>query len=87
MHAAVRVLPEPASATAPQPAIVAPSAVKLRLPVGALPVTEPLNVTPVPTVAGLSELLTKVVVAAAEPGVTYTHTELLVDAVFAASPP
>jgi len=87
VHAALRVLPEPASATALQPAIDEPPSVKLTLPVGAVPVTVAVNVTLAPTGAGLSELVTMVVVGAAEPGVTYTHTELLVDAVFAASPP
>ena len=86
MHVAPRVLPEPASATAPQPAIVVPSAAKLTLPVGALPLTEALNVTLVPTVAGLSELDSVVEVGANEPPLTTCDNGLLVDDAFAASP-
>ena len=51
-HAAVRVLPLPASATAEQPAIDTPPLVKLTLPVGATPVTDAVNVTLAPTADG-----------------------------------
>src|SRR5208282_6806655 len=50
-------------ATAPQPLSVVPSAVKPTLPVGALPVTVAVNVTLPPTVDGLAELVSVVVVA------------------------
>ena len=60
-HCAVRVLPAPASATAPQPAIVAPSTVKLTVPVGATPATLAVNVTDAPTTDGLAELAMPVV--------------------------
>src|SRR6266545_8337204 len=69
------------SATAPQPASVLPSAVKPTLPVGALPVTVAVKVTFAPTVDGLSELLSVVVVDAGprphavrrlDPSVEYT---------------
>ena len=65
-HAAVRALPLPVSAIAEQPASdVAPS-LKLTLPVGAIPVTDAVNVTLAPDVDGFSELI-KVVVVAAPP--------------------
>ena len=60
-HAAVRVLPLPASATAEQPAIDTPPLVKLTLPVGAKPVTEAVNVTLAPTADGFAELASVVV--------------------------
>src|SRR6266542_760422 len=65
LHVAVFELALPAgSATAPQPVSVVPSAVKPTLPVGALPVTVAVKVTFAPTVDGLSELLSVVVVDA-----------------------
>src|ERR1700687_4832837 len=64
LHAAVRVLPTPVSATAPQPLMVVPPSVKFTGPVGPLPVTDAVNVTPVPTVDGFAELDTEVGVAA-----------------------
>ncbi len=57
----MRVLPAPTSATAPQPAIVAPSTVKLTVPVGATPATLAVNVTDAPTTDGLAELAMPVV--------------------------
>src|SRR6266516_168893 len=63
LHCAVRALPLPESATAPQPLSVALSALKATLPVGALPVTVAVKVTLVPTVDGLSELAIVVVLA------------------------
>src|SRR5208282_3703176 len=62
-HCAVRVLPEPDSAAAPQPLSVVPSAVNPTLPVGALPVTVAVNVTLAPKVEGVNEVATAVVVA------------------------
>ena len=63
LHAAVRVLPAPMSAIAPQPLMVVPPLVKFTLPVGALPVTDAVKVTLAPTVEGFSELTSAVVVA------------------------
>ena len=51
------------SATAAQPEIELPPSVKLMLPVGALPVTVAVKVMFAPTVDGLSELASDVVVA------------------------
>ncbi len=45
-----------ASASAPQPTIVVPSAVKATVPVGAVPTTVAVKVTLVPTNDGLPEL-------------------------------
>ena len=60
---AMRVLPEPLSATAEQPlSELAPSR-KFTLPVGALPVTVAVKVTLAPAAEGLSELVSVVVVA------------------------
>src|SRR6476660_491678 len=56
VHAAVRTLPLPVSATALQPTSALPPSVKATLPVGLLPVTVAVKVTPAPTVEGLSEL-------------------------------
>ncbi len=64
VHAAVGVLPPPASAIAVQPAIAAPLSANCTRPVGALPVTVAVSVTAAPNVAGLAELVTAVVVAA-----------------------
>ncbi len=44
-QAAVRALPLPASATAPQPVIVVPPLVKLTVPVGEMPVTVAVKTT------------------------------------------
>src|SRR5437660_964785 len=65
LHVAVFALAPPAgSATTPQPLSVLPSAVTATLPVGALPVTVAVKVTLVPTVDGLSELVSVVVLGA-----------------------
>ena len=61
----LQVAVPPLSATALQPLIALPPSVKLTLPVGALPVTVAVKVTLAPTVDGLSELDTVVVVATA----------------------
>ena len=63
LQTAIRLLPLPVSATALQPlSEVLPSAVKLTLPVGLLPVTVAVKVTLAPAVAGFSELESVVVV-------------------------
>jgi len=82
-HVAVRVLPLPASATAEQPEIEPPAAVKLTLPVGAAPVTLAVKLTLAPTIAGLAELDIAVVVAA----LIICDTVELAEAAFALSPP
>src|SRR5881397_2637418 len=63
VHAAVRLLPLPASATAEQPAIELPPSLKLTDPVGFAPVTVAVKVTLLPTVDGFKELPSVVVVA------------------------
>src|SRR6266568_5166871 len=68
LQVALRVLPTPLSAAAPQPVSVLPPSVKLTLPVGALPLTVAVKVTLAPTVDGLAELVSVVVVAAVPPG-------------------
>src|SRR2546421_691506 len=72
LHAAVRVLPAPVRASAPQPTMVVPPSVKFRVPVGALPVTDAVNVTLAPTVEGFNELDSVVVVAVLPPMATET---------------
>jgi hypothetical protein len=62
LQAAVLLLPVPLSATVAQLAIELPPSVKLTVPVGLLPVTVAVNATLVPTVAGLAELTSVVVV-------------------------
>jgi hypothetical protein len=82
----VRTLPAPLNATAAQPLIDVPPSVKLTLPVGFVPLTVAVNVTVVPTVAGLAELATTVVVGVATAVMTCDSGELL-EAALAASPP
>ena len=65
LHAAVLLLPLPASATALQPLIELLPSLKLTLPVGLLPVTVAVNVTFAPATDGLAELVNSVVVGAA----------------------
>jgi hypothetical protein len=83
LQAALRVLPAPVSATAPQVAMVAPPSVKLMVPVGALPVTDAVNVTLVPTIAGFAEVET---VAVEDSGVTTCDSAALLDAALPPSP-
>ena len=83
LHWALRVLPEPASATAPQPEIETPPSVKLTLPVGLKPVTEAVKVTLAPAPAGLAELANAVLLVAA---LTTCDNALLVEVLFVASP-
>ena len=71
VHDAVRALPLPASATAAQPAIVAPLAVNATLPLGEAPFTVAVYCRLAPAFAGLAELASVVVVAVtAAPGPT-----------------
>jgi hypothetical protein len=84
LHCAVRVLPEPASATALQPEIETPPSVKFTLPVGLKPVTEAVNVTLTPALDGLAELETAVVLLAL---FTVWVSVLLVEPLLALSPP
>jgi hypothetical protein len=60
---AVRVLPEPVRATAEHAASEAAPSLKLTDPVGPVPVTVAVKTTLVPTVDGLEELESVVVVA------------------------
>src|SRR6266567_4742636 len=75
-HAAVRVLPLPASATALQPASELAPSVKFTLPVGLLPVTVAVKLTLAPAVDGFAELETVVVVAVPPPLLTLTVSAL-----------
>src|SRR5712691_7295468 len=60
---AVRMLPEPASATAAQPLIELTPSLKFTLPVGTLPLTVAVKVTLLPAVEGVSEVAMPVVLA------------------------
>jgi hypothetical protein len=84
LHWAERVFPEPESATAEQPLIETPASLKLIVPVGLLPVTEAVKVTLLPTVEGLAELASTVLLVAL---FTVWVTALLVEAPLLASPP
>ena len=83
-HCAVRVLPLPPSATAEQLAIEAAPSLKFTVPVGELPVTVAVNVTLAPTVDGLSEVPSAVVLPTP---LTTWDSALLVEGPFDASPP
>src|ERR1700687_2129589 len=83
VHTAVRVLPAPVSAAPPQPLMVVPPSVKFRVPVGPLPVTDPVNMTTVPTVDGFAELDKAAVVAVL---LTTCGNDGLLDALLAPSP-
>src|SRR2546422_5512796 len=76
VHAAVRLLPLPANATAEHPAIEVAPSLKLTVPVGLAPVTVAVKVTFVPTVDGFKELLSVVVVAVPPAVVTLTVSAL-----------
>ena len=78
LHAAVRVLPLPASATAEQPLMELAPSMKLTVPVGDVPVTLAVKVTFAPMVEGLLELVSEVVVALPPPFVTLTVSALAV---------
>ena len=84
LHCAVRLLPDPLSATVAQPEIELPPSVKLTLPVGAKPLTVAVKVTPAPTVEGLSELASAVLLVAL---LTTCDSVALVEPLLFASPP
>ena len=65
LHAAVRLLPLPASAMALQPLIEFAPSLKLTLPVGLLPATVAVKVTLEPAREGFAELANRMVVGAA----------------------
>src|SRR5262245_54476960 len=67
VQVAVGEAPPPARATAAHPAIEAPPSVKFTVPVGVLPATVAVKVTLLPTVDGLSELVSVVVDAVGTP--------------------
>ena len=71
------------NATALQPLSVVPLAVKATVPVGALPVTVAVKVTLVPTIDGLAELATPVVVVV----LTTCASTALPEPLLLASPP
>jgi hypothetical protein len=83
VHAAVLLLPLPATATALQPAIEEPPSLKLMLPVGAMPTTVAVKVTLVPNVDGFFELETAVVLVAL---LTTCESGLLLDGLLPAPP-
>ena len=68
LHAAVLLLPLPASAMALQPLIELAPSLKLTLPVGLLPTTVAVKVTLAPTTDGFAELASVVVVGNGRPG-------------------
>src|SRR5207237_10514030 len=77
-HAAVRMLPLPASPTALQDEIEFPPSLELTEPVGLVPVTVAVKVTLAPAVDGLGELESVVVLAVAPPLLTVTVAALAV---------
>src|SRR5271169_5881534 len=86
LQVAVFELPLPLGrATAPQPVSGLLSAVKPTLPVGALPVTDAVKVTVIPTVDGLAELA-RLVVLAVLLLLTTCDSGALVEPVLAPSP-
>src|SRR6476646_6315973 len=80
LHAAVLLLPLPASAMALQPLIEFAPSLKLTLPVGLLPAMVAVNVTLVPTVDGFFELTSVVVVGAGPTELTIWDSAALVEA-------
>src|SRR5208282_460184 len=83
-HCAVRVLPEPDSATALHPPIDVDPSWKFTVPVGAVPLTVAVNVTLAPKVEGVNEVATAVVVATL---FTVCDSGALVEPLLALSPP
>jgi hypothetical protein len=69
-HVAILLLPEPVTAWAEQPAIELAPSLKLTVPVGLMPLTVAVKVTDAPTVDGLSELPSAVVVGPGPPQFT-----------------
>src|SRR6478752_9715698 len=86
LHAAVLLLPLPASAMALQPLIEFAPSLKLTLPVGLLPAMVAVNVTLVPTVDGFVELTSVVVVWTGATELTTCDRAALVEAALPASP-
>ena len=84
LQLAVLLLPLPTSATALHPAIALPPSVKATLPVGAHPLTVAVKVMLVPTVAGLSELASVVVLVTL---LTTCASAVLAETVLVLSPP
>ena len=78
-HAAVRVLPAPASAMDEHPAIGVPASLKVTEPVGDVPTTVAPNRTLWPCVAGFAELLSVVVVAVGPPPGVVTFTSIALE--------
>jgi len=83
VHFAVRLLPDPASATAEQPPIELAPSWKFTVPVGALPPTVAVKVTLAPTVEGVSDVASAVVLVA---GLTTCDSAELVEPALLASP-
>ncbi|MBK8687289.1 MAG: hypothetical protein IPN24_02185 [Betaproteobacteria bacterium] len=71
LHVAVRLLPLPASATAPQPPITAPLSANCTTPVGAAPVTVAVNTTFCDRTLGLADDSMLVVVSPADGTTTF----------------
>jgi hypothetical protein len=86
VHVAVRLLPAPVTVAAAQPAIELAPSLKLTVPVGLVPLTVAVNVTAAPTVDGLSELPSVVVVGAGPPPFTPCDSAELVDGALPALP-
>jgi len=84
VHAAVRVAPLPVRATAEQPLIETVPSLNVTVPVGATPLTVAVKVTLEPTIDGVCEVTTPVVVTALL--IVCVSVEL-VTPVFDASPP
>ena len=83
-HCAVRMLPEPDSATARHPPIDAAPSWKFTVPVGAVPLTVAVNVTLAPTVEGVKEVARLVLLVAL---LTVCDSVALVEPALVASPP
>ena len=83
VHCAVRLAPDPVSATAEQPAIKLPASVNVTLPVGALPVTVAVKVTDAASATGFGELESVVVLGAL---LTTCDSGTLAEAALFASP-
>ena len=83
-HCAVRLPPNPVSATAEQPLIEFGPSLKLTVPVGALPLTVAVKVTAAPADDGVSEVASEVALVSVP--ITCDRTELVETALFASPP-
>ena len=83
VHAAVRVLPAPASGTVAQVLIELVPSLKLTVPVGAAPVTVAVKVTLAPKIDGVPEVTTPVALIAL---LIVCESALLFEALFPTSP-